>query len=80
MTRPDPYGNGIIQGLTEIVTASNLIGTSFWEVLYKKFTGEIRLSDLVHWIPDVFAFAVRAATGAGETLSVFKNETAVHAL
>jgi hypothetical protein len=42
MTRPpDPYGNGIIQGLTEIVTASNLIGTSFWEVLYKKFTGEI---------------------------------------
>jgi len=38
------------------------------------------LSDLIHWIPDVFVFAVWAATGAGETLSVFKNETAVQAL
>jgi hypothetical protein len=38
------------------------------------------LPNLIHWILDVFAFAVRAPARAGKPLSLFKNESAFQTL
>jgi hypothetical protein len=38
------------------------------------------LPDLIHWTLDVFAFAVRAPTWAGKSLSFFKNKPALQTL
>ena len=35
---------------------------------------------MIHWILDVFAFAVRAPTRAGKSLSFFKNKSALQTL
>ena len=38
------------------------------------------LPKLIHWILNVFAFAVRAPTRAGKSLSFFKNKSALQTL
>ena len=38
-----------------------------------------KLTNSVHWIPDVFAFANRTAAGTCETISLFKDISAPQA-
>jgi len=82
MTRPDPrwFPKQIFLGhiaLQNVVCVEyNGLIISFYGIV-KILQETFGLFNLVHWILDLFAFAVWAATGAGETLPIFKNKAAV---